>query len=391
MLSITPIKQKLLPSYCLAIAFFSFFSFQTATISAQHGVKTIVLDAGHGGHDPGNLGTGRFKNTEKNVALTVSLLVGKYIEENFADVKVIYTRDKDVFIPLHKRAEIANKAKADLFISIHCNSAKATEAHGTETFVMGSKYEKKNLELTIKENSVIYLEDDYEENYDGLDPNNPDASIIAMLLQSSFQEQSIKFANMVENQFQNRVKRKSRGVKQQVLLVMYRTTMPSVLVELGFLTHKAEEDFLNSPEGQEYMASAIYRAFKEYKNSVESIDEEAGTKRVPKNIDNGSAATENSIDKKDSKPEIEFRIQLISSHNKLDLQEDKSYKKLGTIDEIKVGSFYKYTHGKFSSYKEAKIKLSEIKEFGYESAFIIALKNGEPTALKEVLKVHKKN
>lgn len=230
-------------------------------------VKTVVIDPGHGGKDPGCSGP---HSREKEIALKIGLKLGTYIENNIPGVKVIYTRKKDVFVELDQRAKIANDAKADLFISIHCNSAGTTTVTGTETYVMGLHKNQENLNTAKRENSVILLEDNYQENYDGYDPNDPATHIALKIYQSAFLEQSALFASLVEKQFKERAKRNSRGVKQAGLVVLFKSTMPSVLVESGFLTNKNEEAYLLSDDGQSYIASAIYRAFKEYKTTMEA-------------------------------------------------------------------------------------------------------------------------
>ena len=227
----------------------------------------MVIDPGHGGKDPGALGK---HVKEKDVVLAVGLKLGKYIEENFKDVQVIYTRKTDVFIPLHERADIANKNKADLFISIHANSLPGSSATGTETFVMGEYKNSSNLEVAKKENAVITLEDDYSTRYEGFDPNSNDSYIIFSLLQKTYLYQSLEFAGFVQDQFRERVQRIDRGVKMAGFIVLWKTTMPSVLVETGFLTSSKEESFLGSDQGQDYIASAIFRAFKAYKQKIEN-------------------------------------------------------------------------------------------------------------------------
>lgn len=233
-------------------------------------IKTVVIDAGHGGKDPGNLGTGRYKTTEKHIVLDISLRLGNYIKEAFPHIKVIYTRDTDEFIGLNERAKMANDNKADLFISIHCNAFKNPESHGTETWVMGLHKSEENLKIAQKENSVIFLEDDYEAKYEGFDPNAPESYIAMVIFQNAFLNQSVDLASKVQKQFKSRVGRVDRGVKQAGFVVISKTTMPSILVELGFLTNKEEEDYLNSENGKVYMASAIFRAFKEYKEDYET-------------------------------------------------------------------------------------------------------------------------
>ncbi len=366
----------------------------TVSVSAQT-LKTVVLDAGHGGKDPGNLGTGRYKKTEKDVALSVVLKLGGYIQENYPGVKVIYTRKTDKFIPLHERTQIANKSKADLFISVHCNSAKATSASGTETFVMGTAKDKENLELMKKENSVIYLEDDYQDNYMGLDPTSPESSIFAELYQNAFQGQSINFASMVENEFSSRVKRRSRGVKQSILFVMNQTTMPGVLIELGFLTNRPEEDFLLSDMGQTYMASAIYRAFKEYKTQFDQVNgatDESSVKSTQKEKEKPSYASvkEENVNYTDSKVDDDqpvFKVQLLTSHHKVDTG-TRQFKGLVDIQEHRDGKYFKYTSGVYHDYEKAKSNLEKAKNNGFKDAYIIALQNGERISVKTALNLN---
>jgi N-acetylmuramoyl-L-alanine amidase len=227
-----------------------------------------VIDAGHGGKDSGTLG----KNSkEKDVALKIALRLGKYIEQNLPEVKVIYTRKDDRYLELDERAAIANKNKADLFICIHANANPNAKAFGTETYVMGLAKEQKNFEVAKRENSVILLDENYKEHYEGFDPESPESYILFSLTQSAFQESSLSFAYKVENQFKNRVGRTSRGVKQGPFWVLWSTAMPSVLVETGFLSNEKEEKYLLSDQGQDLLASGIYRAFKEYKAEVEAV------------------------------------------------------------------------------------------------------------------------
>ena len=229
-------------------------------------MRKIVLDAGHGGSDPGNIGS---KAREKDINLAVTLLVGKYIKENMPDVEVIYTRKDDSFQTVKQRPNIANVNKADLFVSIHSNSAANKTAFGTETFVMGTKYAEANFDIVKKENSVILLEENYKEEYEGFDPTSPESYMMFNLMQKAYMGNSITLADQIESQFRNKVGRKSRGVKQGPFWVLWTPSMPSVLVELGFLSNTEEERFLMTKEGQEYMASAIYRAIKEYKSEIE--------------------------------------------------------------------------------------------------------------------------
>jgi len=230
-------------------------------------VKIVVIDPGHGGKDPGCVFGTLY---EKDIALDISLELGRIIKENFPDVKVVYTRDKDEFIGLFERAEIANKNNANVFISVHVNANANTAAIGTETWVMGLHKSEANLKQAMRENSVIYLEDNYVEKYDGFNPNSPEAFIIFSLYQDAFLEQSLNLADKIENEFVNRVQRKSRGVKQAGFLVLWKTSMPSVLVETGFISNKEDRDFISSKTGQVYLASAIFRAFRDFKKELES-------------------------------------------------------------------------------------------------------------------------
>ena len=225
----------------------------------------VVIDPGHGGSDPGNLGTGRLIKTEKDVSLDVALIVGEYIRINYPEVQIVYTRKTDVFPTLARRVQIANESLADLFISIHCNANDNKGASGAETFVMGLHKSEESLRTAMRENASIYLEKDHEKNYKGFDPKNPDTYIILSMRENAFLDKSINLAKNVQDQFRSRVGRKDRGVKQAGYYVISFTNMPSILVELGFLTNPDEEDFLHSDEGKTYMASAIYRAFRDFK------------------------------------------------------------------------------------------------------------------------------
>lgn len=241
----------------------------STVIYKEFKVDTIVIDAGHGGHDAGTRGR---KVKEKDVALKIALKVGNYIEKNVPGVKVIYTRTDDRYLSLDKRAHIANTAKADLFICIHANANPNTKAFGTETYIMGLHKDDNNFEVAKRENSVILLDENYEERYEGFDPESPESYILFSLMQSVYQENSLRFAQKIEDQFKNRVGRVSRGVKQAGFWVLWDTAMPSVLVEVGFLSNVEEEKYLMQENGQDLIASGIYRAFKDYKNEVESIN-----------------------------------------------------------------------------------------------------------------------
>ena len=223
--------------------------------------KIVVLDAGHGGKDPGAIGK---KSKEKDITLKIVTKVGHYLTENTKNVKVIYTRTTDVFVPLEERADIANKNKADLFVSVHVNATSNKSVHGAQTYVMGLHKSEDNLKLAVKENSAILYEDNYTEKYQGYDPNSPETYIIMSLFQSAYRDMSLDLAEKIQNQFKDRAGRRDMGVKQAGFLVLWQTTMPSVLIEVGFITNKSEEAYLNTEYGQDIIASAIYRAIRDY-------------------------------------------------------------------------------------------------------------------------------
>lgn len=231
-------------------------------------LRRIVIDAGHGGKDPGTVGK---RSREKDVVLSLALRVGQYIAENLPDVEVIYTRKTDVFVELKERANIANRNKADLFVSIHCNATGTSSVYGTETFVMGSKNFGANFEIVKRENAVILLEENYEENYEGFDPQSPESYMMFNLMQRAHFSNSLSLAQKIENDFSQRLNRSSRGVKQAPFYVLWTTSMPSVLVEAGFLSNANEEKYLNTEQGQSYISSGIYRAIKAYKEEIESL------------------------------------------------------------------------------------------------------------------------
>ena len=271
------------------------FLIHQAGANNNFSIKTVVIDAGHGGKDPGASGPG--KTNEKDVALKVALQLGDLITKNFPDVNVIYTRKTDVFIELHERAEIANKAKADLFIAIHCNSSPNPEFYGTSTYVLGLHRTEANLEVAKRENSVILLEEDRDKNYE-FDPNSPEGHIIMSMKQNAFLDQSIAFASKAENQFENGARRKSLGVKQAGFYVLYKTTMPSLLAEIGFVSNPEEERYLVSAKGQEQIANSLLNAFKDYKAEMEGggaevsnpVKQEPATTSAGTGTGNGNAA-----------------------------------------------------------------------------------------------------
>lgn len=334
----------------------------------------VVLDAGHGGGDSGNVGNGY---REKNIALKVVLEVGKALEKN-PDIKVIYTRKTDVFIELHERANIANKADADLYVSIHCNSVKNPKPYGTETWVLGAKNTAKNFEVAKRENEVIFLEENYEKNYAGFDPSSPESTIAIGIEQEIYIEQSIVLARKIEDNFKDIAKRKSRGLKQGSLLVIKNTYMPSVLVEVGFLTNKNEGAFLNTKKGQSKMAIAIKDAILDYKKELDQ--------NVGENLFNDTQTktpTENNAARVIKS--VTFKVQIAASSRKLE-PKPYNFKGLSNISREYLGSLYKYYYGETSDYEIAKRLKNEAKSKGYSSCFIVAYKNGERITVEEALK-----
>jgi N-acetylmuramoyl-L-alanine amidase len=321
--------------------------------------KIIVIDAGHGGQDTGALGE---KSKEKDIVLSIALKVGNYIEKNIPNVKVIYTRKTDVFIPLNERATIANNNKADLFISIHANSNPNKKPYGTETFAMGLHKTQGNLEVAKKENSVITLEKDYGVKYEGFDPNSAESYIIFSLMQHTYLQQSLEIAALVQEQFKTKAKRNDRGVKQAGFLVLWHTSMPSILIETGFVSNKKEEEYLMSKTGQDYLASAIYRAVKIY------------FKKLDDDITNYN-------------DDIWFRIQVTSSKTPLRL-EHPVFLNYKDIFEYKENDMYKYTVGKFKSYNDVKEFQKTVKK-DFKGAFIVAFKNNKRIELKKAIELTK--
>ena len=243
-------------------------SFQPIGVK-NYKINRVVIDPGHGGKDPGTHGA---ISKEKDIALNISLELARIIRENLPEVEVILTRDDDSFPTLESRPQLANKKDADLFISIHANWVSNPKIHGSETYVMGVQNSGRNFEVAKRENSVILLEDDYQTRYDGFDPNAPESYILFSLTQSAYQERSLRLAALIEEQFKTRVGRRSRGVKQSSLWVLWNSAMPSVLVEVGYLSNPKEERDLNDPLNQVYIASGMFRAFRDYKQELESMN-----------------------------------------------------------------------------------------------------------------------
>ncbi|MBA3706098.1 MAG: N-acetylmuramoyl-L-alanine amidase [Bacteroidetes bacterium] len=414
-------------------------------------IKTVVIDPGHGGKDPGCHGS---KYKEKDVALAVALKLGKYIEENLKDVKVIYTRKTDVFVELQARAEIANRAKADLFICIHCNSACVRdkklkrdickeEIRGSETYVMGIKNEQGKLDVAKRENSAILLEDNYVQKYNGFDPNSDESYIIMSMFTDTYLDQSLNFASKLQGQYKGKAARVDKGVKRASLWVLWRTYMPSVLTEIGYLTNPEEEQFLGSAKGQDYIASGIFKAFRAYKDEIEGAvkkyDDFFEKQEIYKMTKEDSIEVENNkklntpipikkdtIELKPVKPieeekkpiaddkkmvdtivkaeikpapkvtdkiiiepkviepivtPVSYKVQIISSDKKIALDADK-LKGIEKPGEYLDKGIYKYTAGEFANSEDALKLQALLRKNGFPDAFVIALKDGKRVPLK---------
>jgi N-acetylmuramoyl-L-alanine amidase len=401
----------------------------TPKCALSFGIKTIVIDAGHGGKDPGCHGK---NNNEKDIALSVALKLGKFINEKLPDVKVVYTRQTDVFIELQERANIANKAEADLFISIHCNAAcfrdKQTkkdickeQTNGTETYVMDIKNESGNLNVSQRENSSLLFEDDYVEKVKGFDPNSDEAFIIMSMFNDRYLTHSLNFASKLQYQYRERVGRTDRGVKRASLWVLWRTSMPSVLTEIGYLTNPDEEIFLGSDAGQDQIASSLFRAFKEYKQELEggtsTVKESAPISTIADTIKPKTTTSpkviplETPISVTTPKPtptppaqpkittelkipaikdslaavkpqpkapslEVVYKVQFLSSASALPLNA-KQFSGIANIGEYVDKGTYKYTSGEFADRATAAKACTEIRNKGFKDAFVIAMQNGK--------------
>ncbi len=367
---------------------------------AGSAVRTVVIDPGHGGREPGAVGR---RSMEKDIALAIGLKLGQYIRENIPDVEVIFTRDSDVFVPLHERAQIANDNNADLFISIHCNSTVNSLAQGTETFVMGLHRSQANLEVARRENKSILYEDDYLETYDGFDPNSPEANIIFALYQNAYLDQSLQMASLVQQQFRDRARRIDRGVKQAGFLVLYQIAMPGILIETGFLSNPAEEQYLMSESGQAYIASAIFRAFRDYKeeqdalfaarNAYPGAYQKAETAKAGQPAEATVSHAEVAEVAEQSPPpattdggEIIFRVQFASTSEKRPL-DDPVFRGLEDISWYFHEGLYKYTIGNEPSLEKAAEIQQAVQDAGFRDAFVVAFLNEERISAAEAIRL----
>lgn len=411
--------MKLYKRYILyiSICFGLFISpFCTTSIEAKDFV--VVIDAGHGGHDPGALG--KFSK-EKTINLNVALKLGKQIKRNCPDVKVVYTRERDVFIPLGRRADIANNAKADLFISIHTNSVAGSKtAKGASTWTLGLAKSDANLEVAKRENSVILYESDYKTRYAGFNPNSAESYIIFEFMQDKYMSQSVHLASLVQKEFRHTCKRADRGVHQAGFLVLKASAMPSILVELGFISNPEEERYLNSEAGSTTLANGIFRAFLSYKREHEIRMTGSSRTILPEETDAGNLEEPDTTNEKtEESPEIPqkpaaaspnttrtkqnagkvtesqtdsgspvFKIQILTSSRPI-AANDKRLKGLKGVEHFQEGGLYKYTYGSSTDYNKVVRTKREITP-KFKDAFIIAFKNGKKINVQTAIEEFKK-
>jgi len=348
-------------------------------------IRTIIIDPGHGGKDSGTMGTKRYTQYEKHIALDISLKLGNYIKEAFPNIEIIYTRKTDVFLELWERTELANNKNADLFISVHCDGFTNPKPSGASVFVMGMSKLKANMDVAMRENSVMYLEDDFKEKYDGFDPNSPESYIVFSLMQNTFLDQSISIAGKIEDEFANRAKRKSRGVKQAPFYVISRVNMPSILIEAGFLTNPKEEDFLNTELGKDHIASAIFRGFRSYKESVDG----ANVKELDKPEIKEKEIIKISTPKKEIPTDkVVFKVQ-IGTYLKSMLNEG-SFKEINAEEQVLNGTFKYFVGNELDKIVADNLKL-KMKEKGFKGAFVVAFFKGKRISTKEALSLQSKN
>jgi N-acetylmuramoyl-L-alanine amidase len=340
----------------------------------------IVIDAGHGGKDPGAVGS---TSVEKNITLPIALKTGEYIEQNIKNVTVIYTRKNVTFVEVKERANIANRNNADLFISIHANWAGSKNIHGTETFIMGLAKDEQNLEVAIKENEVILLENDYSTKYEGFDPKSPESYVMFTLMQNIFQEQSTGLASKIQTQYKVNNARIDRGVKQAGFWVLFMTTMPSVLTETGFITNPAEEKYLNSKDGQNYIATSLFKACSDY---INEIDSKSGISAVKTGNSEQNEVTNSQTYPKEG--ELVYTVQISASSLKTEIKPE-NFNGLNDVVEINSDDRFRYTSGKFSDYTAA-VSYRKKLEYIYPDAFVIAVKNNKILPLQQALEQEKK-
>ncbi len=359
----------------------------SATVPVAHSAATqpftIVIDAGHGGKDPGALGS---LVREKDVVLNVALRFGKLIEQHHPSVKIIYTRSTDVFIPLQQRATIANKSNANLFVSIHADYSENKTVKGPTCYTLGPNRSKDNFEIAKRENAVILLEDNYQQRYEGFDPNSAESYIMFEFMQDNYMTKSIELASTIQNTFK-KTGRPTKGVRQDVFLVLRNTSMPSVLVELGFLTNKEEEQYLKSDSGKEELAKSLLNAFTEFKTNYERKN--GVQANVPSKSENRAStpSAAKSDDDTLNGNSITYCIQMLTVPSKL-AKKDTRFKGY-TLDFYTEKGFYKYTLGSFPDFDSASAKRTEVLK-DFPDAFVIAFKNGKRIPVNDARKQSKK-
>ena len=345
------------------------------------GKWTVVIDPGHGGKDSGARG---LISNEKDINLAIALKTGEYIGQNCRNAVVIYTRKDDSTVDLIERPRIANRNNADLFISIHANATKISKSvTGAETYIMGPALNQENLEVAMKENEVILLEDDYSTKYQGFDPKSEESYIIFSLTQNIYRKQSLDLAWMIQTQFTERVNRKDRGVKQAGFWVLYNTAMPSVLVETGFITNPAEEKYLNSNTGQEYLASAIYRACRDYMNE---IDKRSNISAAARQEDPPANRQETPVSR--NAGQLVFMVQVNATATRTEIKPE-NFRGLTDVVEISTDNRYKYATGSFTEYSEAVNYRKKVESI-YPDAFVIAVKDNKILPLQQALEQKRK-
>jgi N-acetylmuramoyl-L-alanine amidase len=422
--------------YQLIIFYFIVFFIGGAMVNNHRpgrGVKRIVINAGHGGKDEGT--SGSFAK-EKDVALRIASKLGQFIRNKYRDeIEIQYTREDDRFVELNEIANHANKADADLFICIHCNANPNKEIFGSETYIMGLHKTKGNLDVAKRENASILLEDNYQKKYEGFDPSSEEATIIFSMYQNVFLERSLNFAAKVQENFKGFAKRSDRGVRQAGFLVLWKTKMPSVLIETGFLSNKEEEKFLASDKGQNQLAYSIFRAFREYKCEQEGkeLTEAEKAEKMPSDWELSQDEQKNMIpvktdeklsvkEEKESNTELKtevnteslpktevsaekannnenksgsefaeygiiFKVQLASTEKKLNTK--KQFKDIVDIQEIVIETGYRYYAGKFKTMEEARKYQETLKEKGLKDIFVVAFQNGKRITTSEALEILK--
>jgi len=383
--------KKMMRNAWMVLALTVWFAWESPAQVAGKPFK-VVIDPGHGGKDSGTKGTGRTKIYEKDVVLAIGKEIKKLLGQKDPSIQVIMTRDTDKFVELRKRADIANKNKADLFVSLHCNANPNKRVRGSETYVLGIHRNKDNLEVAKKENAVIKLEDNYQVNYKGFDPDAPETFIGLELMQEEFLEQSILLASLIQKEYQQRVHTKNRSVQQAGFAVLRLTYMPSVLTEVGFLSNPEEEKFLQSKEGQHKIAESIVEAILKYKrlimqNSALPVAAPADTAvtetTAPSESSSSASATKAPSSVKCA--DCFFSVQIFMSKSKLP-SASKRFKGLKPVFAKQMGGYYKYFYGRTKNWAEAKKLLSRARKAGFKDAFLVGFKDGRRVPVRTILK-----